>query len=488
MPPLKLSILSDDVVNQILDEAIQLLSNPGIRVHNPEGLRLLAEAGADVDPSSQISRIPESLVHQCVGSAPKEFFLYNLTGQPTVRYGGDTVQFDPGSTAVSIYDQSTGQHRSPTTADLVKFVKLVETLPQMDAQSTAFICRDVPEGIGDLYRLYLALNYMQKPIVTGAFGIDTWWVMWEMLSLVAGGGDELAKKPLAVFDVCPTPPLLWSNLTCQNLIDCARKSVPSELVSMPLAGATSPVTLAAAVVQHAAESLSGVVIGQLANPGSPIVWGGAPAAFDMREGTTPMGDVNTWLIDMAYIQVGKSLGLPTQTYMGTSDAKTLDIQAGLESSAGTFMAALSGVNMVSGAGMIDFLRSQSLEKLVLDSEMIAMAKRLLAGIEVRDQPIAVDLMRKSAHQANFLSQPHTHRWFRKELHIPSEIIDRGSLEAWQKKGSRTAIQRATDRVESLLKNYPPSPLSEEMKAELRTLTAHAAQKHGMSTLPPLPAE
>ena len=488
MPPLKLSILSDDVVDQIIDEAIQLLSNPGIRVHNPEGLRLLAEAGVEVDASSQIARIPESLVRQCVGSAPKEFYLYNLSGQPVVRYGGDTVQFDPGSTAVSIYDQSTGQHRSPTTADYVKFVKLVETLHQMDAQSTAFICRDVPEGIGDLYRLYLALIYMQKPIVTGAFGIDTWWIMWGMLSLVAGGEDELAKKPLAVFDVCPTPPLLWSNLTCQNLIDCARKGVPSELVSMPLAGATSPVTLAAAVVQHAAESLSGVVIGQLANPGSPIVWGGAPAAFDMREGTTPMGDVNTWLIDMAYIQVGKSLGLPTHTYMGTSDSKLLDVQAGLESSAGTFMAALSGVNMVSGAGMIDFLRSQSLEKLVLDAEMIAMAKRWLVGIEVRDQPIAVELMRKSAHQANFLSQPHTHRWFRKELHIPSEIIDRGSLEAWQKKGSRTAIQRAADRVESLLKNYSPSPLPEETKAELRSITAHAAQKHGMATLPALPTE
>jgi trimethylamine--corrinoid protein Co-methyltransferase len=329
---------------------------------------------------------------------------------------------------------------------------------------------------------------MHKPIVTGAFGIDTWWIMWEMLSLVAGGEAELAKKPLAVFDVCPTPPLLWSNLTCQNMIDCARKGVPAELVSMPLAGATSPVTLAAAVVQHAAESLSGVVIGQLAKPGSPIVWGGAPAAFDMREGTTPMGDVNTWLIDMAYIQVGKSLGLPTHTYMGTSDSKVLDIQAGLESSAGTFMAALSGVNMVSGAGMIDFLRSQSLEKLVIDAEIIAMARRLLVGVEARDQPIAMDLMRKSAHQANFLSQPHTHRWFRKELHIPSEIIDRGSLEAWQKKGSRSALQRAAARVESLLKTYPPSPLSEEMKTELRAITTRAAAKHGMDKLPPLPLD
>ena len=303
---------------------------------------------------------------------------------------------------------------------------------------------------------------------------------------MAGGEKELAAKPLAVFDICPTPPLLWSNLTCQNLIDCARKGVPAELVSMPLAGATSPVTLAAAVVQHAAESLSGIVIGQLAQAGSPIVWGGAPAAFDMREGTTPMGDVNTWLIDLAYIEVGKSLGLPTHTYMGSSDAKLLDIQAGLESAGGTFLAALSGANMISGAGMVDFLRGQSFEKLVIDAEIIGMSKRLLAGIEVRDQPIAVELMRKSAHKANFLSQPHTHKWFRKELYIPSEVIDRGSLDAWHKKGARSAEQRAHARVETLLKAYQPTQLSAEMRGELRAITLRAAQQYKMDKLPALP--
>jgi trimethylamine---corrinoid protein Co-methyltransferase len=255
---------------------------------------------------------------------------------------------------------------------------------------------------------------------------------------------------------------------------------------MPLAGATSPVTLAAAVIQHAAESLSGIVIGQLASTGSPIVWGGAPAAFDMREGTTPMGDVNTWLIDLAYIEVGKSLGLPTHTYMGSSDSKLLDIQAGLESSGGTFLAALSGANMISGAGMVDFLRGQSLEKLVIDAEIIGMAKRLVAGVEARDQPIAVELMRKSAHKANFLSQPHTHRWFRKELYIPSAIIDRGSLDAWHKKGDRSAEQRAHERIETLLNTYTPTKLSLDTRRELRAITLRAAQEYNMEKLPALP--
>lgn len=488
MPQLKLNTLNDDLVKQIIDEALQLLVDPGVRVHNQEALILLADAGVEVNFETKIAFIPEDIVRSSLDSTPKEFELFDLNGKPVVHYGGDRVHFDPGSTAVTVLDSQTGEERPGNTADFVKFVKLVETLPQYDAQSTAFICRDVTEGIGDLYRLYLALSYMHKPIITGAFGIQSWWTMWEMLTAVAGGESELAAHPIAVFDVCPTPPLLWSNLTCQNLMDCARKGIPSELISMPLAGATSPVTLAAAVIQHAAESLSGIVIGQLARQGAPIVWGGAPAAFDMREGTTPMGDVGTWLIDMAYTQVGKSLGLPTHTYMGSSDAKLLDTQAGIESAGGTLLAALAGVNMVSAGGMIDFLRCQSFEKLVLDAEIIGLAKRLITGIEAHDQPIAVDLMRKSAHQANFLSSPHTHKWFRKELYIPSEILDRGSLDAWKKKGSRSAEDRARDRVESLLKKYQPSALPQELRNELRAITLRAAQANGMEALPPLPCE
>ena len=479
----KLSILSEELVEQIKKEAFGLLLDPGVRVHNKKALNLLADAGAQVDFENQIASIPEGIVYRALDSAPKEFYLYSLDGHPVVHYGGDSIHFDPGSAGVSVLENLSGVQRPPTTADFIKFVKLVETLPQYDAQSTAFVCRDIPEGIGDLYRLYLALNFMRKPIITGAFGIETWWTMRDLLVAVAGSSIALAEKPLAVFDVCPSPPLLWSNLTAQNLIDCAIEGIPAELISMPLAGATSPITLAAAVVQHTAESFSGIAIHQLAKAGAPVVWGGAPAAFDMREGTTPMGDVNTWLIDCAYIQVGKTMGLPTHTYMGSSDSKLLDMQSGIESAGGTFLAALSGANMISGGGMIDFLRCQSFEKLVIDAEIIGMARRLITGIEVRDQPIALEFMRKSAHKANFLSQAHTHKWFKKELYIPSSVIDRGSLDAWQKKGAQSSDMRAAERVEQLLKTFQPNPLDEKTRKELRKITQRAAKKCGMEELP-----
>jgi len=479
-------ILSDELVEKIIVEGFELLQDPGVRVHNSEALDLLAEAGADVDFDSQIAYIPRDIVERALETAPSDFQLYDLNGEPVVQYGGDNVQFDPGSAAITVLDSETKEQRAPVTDDFVKLVKLVETLPQIDAQSTALICTDVPEEIGDLYRLYLALNFMRKPIVTGAFRKDTWWTMKDLLVAVAGGEKELAERPIAIFDVCPSPPLLWSDLTCQNMIDCARHGIPSELVSMPLAGATAPVTIAAAVVQHTAECMSGVTICQLAQEGAPIVWGGSPAAFDMREGTTPMGAVGTWMIDAAYTEVGKALCLPTHAYLGMSDAKVVDAQCGLESAGGALVAALVGVNMVSGAGMMDFESCQSYEKLVIDAEIIGMAKRLVAGVEARDEPIALDLMRSLGHRADYLGQLHTAKWFSKEQYIPSDVIDRGSLDAWKKKGAKTAWERAQDRVAALLATYEPSPVSDDLRSELRTITQKAAESFGMDELPPLP--
>jgi trimethylamine--corrinoid protein Co-methyltransferase len=170
-----------------------------------------------------------------------------------------------------------------------------------------------------------------------------------------------------------------------------------------------------------------------------------------------------------------------------SDAKIVDAQCGLESSS-AFFAALAGANMVSGVGMMDFESCLSYEKLVVDAEIIGMAKRLIAGIDGRQTPIALEIMQELGHKGNFLSHPHTKKWFRKELYIPSEVIDRDTLEAWEKKGAKSTWDRAKDRVESLLAQYQPSPISDEVKKELLDITTKAANKAGMEKLPDLSFE
>jgi trimethylamine--corrinoid protein Co-methyltransferase len=480
-----ITLLSDELVKQILDEAFQLLITPGIKVQSAEARQLLGDAGAKIDQDAEVAHIPEKLVYQALETVPHQFFLYDRYGDPKVNYGGNAVHFDPGSSGVHILDPDTSEHRPSYTADLIKIVKLTEMLSQYDAQSTAVICNEIPKSISDLYRLYLVLLYSSKPIITGAFAIPTLQVMVDMMAIFAGSRQALAEKPQAVFDVCPSPPLIWSNFGAQNLIDLARAGVPAQMVSMPLAGATAPVTLVGAVVQHAAECLSGITIHQLAKPGAPIVWGGAPAIFDMRKGTTPMGAVETAMIDASYTQLGKFLGLPTHTYLCASDAKVNDAQAGLESGISAIIGALAGINMISGAGMLDFLACFSLEKLVIDAEIVAMAKRLLSGIHTPTETLATAMFEGINFKGDFLKQKATRELFSKEQYIPTMVLDRDSIRGWHQNGNQDTLSRAKTQVESLLSRYELPSLPKDKIQELQNLVKHQALEAGLNTLPAL---
>ncbi|MGD8586366.1 MAG: trimethylamine methyltransferase family protein [Chloroflexota bacterium] len=479
----QLELLTPALVERILDEAFQLLISPGVKVQSAGARHLLAEAGARVDEDRQVVAIPERLGREALTSAPDHFQLYDAAGEPAVTYGGDAIHFDPGSSGVSILDPETLAHRPSTTPDLVRLVKVAEMLPQYDAQSTAVVCNEVPKEIGDIYRLYLVLLFSRKPIVTGAFSADGGGRMFEMLALASGGSQQLREKPRAIFDVCPTPPLIWSEFGSQNLIDLARAGVPAQIVSMPLAGAAGPVTLLGSVVQHAAETISGLTIHQLAQPGAPVVWGGAPAIFDMRQGTTPMGAIETAMIDVAYAQVGKSLGLPTHAYMAASDAKLVDAQAGLESGLTAMIGAQAGINMISGAGMLDFLACHSPEKLVIDAEGIAMAQRLVKGMQVQTETLATELFAGIDFKADFLKQKVTRKLFAKEQYLPSAVIDRRSLRGWQDEGRPDTFDRARARVEALLAAYKRPQLPPDREKALTEMMAALARSAGMAALP-----
>lgn len=481
----KLELLAPEIVTRVLDEAIQLMTKPGIKVLSKRGREVLAGVGAEVRAGSDIVRISEKVTRVALESVPKSFALYDRMGEQRVIYGGNSVQFDPGSSAVHVLDPETLEHRNPVSADLVRLVQVAEMIPQYEAQSTAMICDDVPKGIGDLYRLYLVLQHSIKPVVTGSFSMRSLKVMIEMLALFTDGEEKLAMKPQAIFDVCPSPPLIWSEYGAETLIELARAAMPAEIVSMPLAGAAAPVTLLGAITQHAAECLSGIVIHQAARPGSPIVWGGAPAIFDMRKGTTPMGAVETAMIDASYSQVGKSLGLPTHCYLGASDSKLVDAQAGLESGISTVIGALAGINMISGAGMLDFLACQSPEKLVVDAEAVAMARRLLVGPQVRTDTLATAFFENIDFKGDFLKQRLTRDLFPTEQYLPSAIIDRDSVRGWQHAGALDTFERAKLRTAELVSLYRRPEVAIQRDDELTELVRHRAEEAGMPTLPVL---
>lgn len=481
----KLELLPPESVTQILDEAFQLLMDPGVKVLTKEARALLAANDAKIDESEQVAHIPENVIRKALETAPREFDLYDQKGESAVHYGGDAVHFDPGSSGLNILDPKTLEHRPAQTPDLVRLIQVTEMLPQYAAQSTAVVCNEVPKTIGDLYRLYLVMLYSKKPVVTGAFSVKTLGPMIDMLAIFAGGREALARKPTAVFDVCPTPPMIWTNFAAQNLIQLARAGVPAQMVPMPLAGAAAPVTLLGSIVQHAAESLSGIAIHQFAHPGAPIVWGGAPTIFEMRHGTTPMGAMETAMIDAAYAQVGKSLGLPTHTYLGASDAKIVDAQAGMQSGMSALIGALAGINMISGAGMLDFLVCQSAEKLVIDAESIAMVQRMLNGLQVRTETLATQFFAGIDFKADFLYQEATRDWFRLEQYQHSPVIDRGSLADWQVNGATDTFARARTRVNELVTGYQRPKISPDKEQELVAFVTSLAREAGMDQLPNL---
>ena len=478
-----LEFLSRKLIERILAEAVDVLGKVGIYVEHEEALTLLGDSGAKIDLSTRRARIPEALVWRCIRKAPHTVHMFDRTGKLAMRLEGMNTYFVPGSAVLKILDSRTGKSRRPVTADMVVLSRLSDALPYVGAQSTGIVPCDVPEQISDRYRLYLALMNSTKPIVTGTFTAEGFAVMRDMLLAVAGGAKALRARPIAIFDACASQPLKWSSLTTQSLIECARLGIPAELISVPLLGATAPVTLSGALVQHAAENLGGLVIHQLAGPGSPVIYGGSPAVFDMTHGTCCLGAAEAMMLCCAYAQIARYLKLPSHGYMGLSDSKRIDAQAGMESGIGALMAALGGVNVVSGAGLLEFEGCYSLEKLAIDNEACGMAHRIVAGVQPHGKRLAEDLFGDIGSGEHFLTSPVTLRWFREEVLRPSRIIDRETTDASD--GGKGIFERARERVEGLLAEHKPTPLPAGVQAELTEIMTADARRHGMNELPKL---
>lgn len=464
-----LQLISRDEVERIHVASMKLLEEVGVIIHNERALKLLDNGGVEVDFNKKIARIPQHLVKEALVKAPSTIRLYSRNGKHDRILEGGKVTYNPGSAALFFLDSKTGELRRPLSRDLADLVRLTDALEYIQAQSTALVVSDVPEEIVDRYRLFIVLKNSPKVIITGAFSIDGVYDMKRMLEVVVGGEKELARKPIAIFDTCPSAPLKWSEITSQNLIDCAKFRIPAQIVPMPQLGATGPVTLAGSLVQHNAEFLSGLLMAQMANPGAPVIYGGSPTTLDMRYGTACLGAIETMMLGCSYAQIGKYYGLPTHMYLGLSDAKVIDAQCGLESGIAIVLGALAGINVISGPGMLNFENCQSLEKLVIDNTICGMALRLVDGVKVADETLAIDLMRKVGPGGMYLAERHTMEWFRKEQIMPSELIDRKEWKAWKAEGSRSIVQRARAIVGKTLAKHEPEPLPHDIKRDLENI-------------------
>ena len=465
----QIKVLDEDYKNKIFNEAKNILETQGVFVENEDAIELFTMNGITRKDSRFF--IPSDIVDKCLSTVPNEIKLFDREGNEHIDLKNDEVHFDPGSAAILILDVNTGDIREALTEDFIRFSKVVEQLEHIEAQSTALVYNDVPKIAQDWHRLYIALSNCYKPVITGTFRKESFSIMKEILLACRLSEKDLAKKPLAIFDACPSPPLKWSDLTTQSVIDAASSMIPSEFVSMPLAGASAPMSLIGCITQHCAECLAGVVIAQLTKKGAPLVWGGSPAILDMKRGTTPMGAIETMMINLGDVEMGKFLKMPTHAYMNLSDSKVPDAQAGFEGGMGALLAGLAGINMVSGPGMLDFESTQSIEKLVIDNEIVGMVKRLLRGIEDYGSPFASDILKDYDEKEELLSHPSTIKLFRKELFLTSPIIDRLSRDAWKKAGSKSTRKRAREQASKLIDKSSIKPINNILAKELEKIVS-----------------
>jgi trimethylamine--corrinoid protein Co-methyltransferase len=475
----RIQILSEEMIDRIIDEAYEVLSRLGLQFEHPMALALLGEHGQRIDKANERAYLSRDFVEKCLASAPKSFRIWNISGDASIEIGGDNVTYDPGSAAIKML-QHDGHTHPTTSADAVQIARLVQGLQHIRAQSTSVVPHDVPNEISDFFRLYLAVQNCDKPVITGLFREESFPAMLEIMTIVRGSEKAAIDKPMAIFDACPSSPLRWSVLTSESIMQCARHGLPSEIISVPLTGATGPVTMSGTLVVHTAENLAGIALAQAVRPGAPVVYGGAPCIMDMRGGQTPFGSLETYMIDSAYAQIGKRFGFPVHSYMGLSDSKLVDAQAGYETGMGVILAALSGVNVVSGVGILDFITCQSLEKLVIDNEICGLAYRLIDGIRQRHEKMALDLLPEAIEKGHFLGHPTTLQLFREESTLPGKVVDRSSGPPGG--GGVSDYERAKGVVKELLAR-PPFRLPDDKVRALDAVVLRESREFGMEALP-----
>ena len=475
-------VLDDELIARIVEEAKRILAETGVEVRGPGLRERLLEQGLPTDRSGERILFPPDVVERALEQAPSSFTLYDRDGEPHAELGGDRVHFVPGSSGLRVADHRTGETRLATTEDFVQYVRLADGLRNIAYLATAFSTADVPAEISDAWRLYLCLTGSRKPVVSGAFTEHGVPRMVEMMQLFRRDRADLLARPMSIFTVTATGSFRYGEDSCQNLIDCVEAGIPVEIVPVTLMGLIAPVTLVGATAFHTADVLAGVTMAQLVRPGAPVLFGGAPATFHMQAASSPMAAIEALHLDVAYVQVGKALGLPTQAYMALSDAKVLDAQAGAETFGGALLAALAGVNSVSGPGMLDYVLVFSLPKLVLDDELCGQALHFLRPIEPLDDLPAGDLVTHLLEEAHLIMAEHTTRHWPEELWLTGPTFDRDNRETWERKGAKSLETRAVEEVERRLAAYRPVETDPAIDAELLAIV-----RAGMESPTELPA-
>ncbi|MBL7120022.1 MAG: trimethylamine methyltransferase family protein [Dehalococcoidia bacterium] len=442
--------LTQEALRMVHQTAMRIVEEVGFEVNSETGLELFKGAGAWVDEEKHLVRLPQERAMELVGMAPSEIRLCGRDEKHDVVLGGNRVHTGTGGTALYVYHQATGEKTLATLDDLKRIAKLVDQLDNIHVFLLPTYPNDLPVDQVDINRFFAGLDNTSKHIMGGLYTIDGLRQVIKMAETIAGSSERLRQRPIISMIACTISPLKIDKEYGDFMVAIARSGIPVVCPAEPLCGATSPVTLAGNVAIQTVDSLMGVMLTQLVNPGTPVIFGSVASTTDLRDLKYLAGSVEMGLINAAGAQMAQFYKLPFYATGGMTDSKVLDAQSGYESAITSLLCALAGANFIhDAAGLMEFALTACYEKYVVDNEILGMVMRAVEGIKVSEETLAFDLIKEVGPGGNFVTAKHTRRFMRGEHYQPS-LSNRDSREDWEARGGKTTWERAAGKVEELM--------------------------------------
>jgi trimethylamine--corrinoid protein Co-methyltransferase len=465
--------LSDDQVQDIHLAVLEVLERTGIRVHSEEAVAVYKKAGAKV--KGDRVWIPSYLVEEAVRRAPSRVTLCNRDGKRTVILEDHKVYYGTGSDCPSIRDSYTGEVRRFTKKDIEQAARISDFLSNIDFHMSLGLMSDVPTETYFRHQYVAMLRNCRKPIVFTSADKACLADIIDIAAANSGGLDELQKNPTLCLYAEPSSPLNHSKNAIEKFLLAAENRVPTIYTPCPIAGATTPMTLAGALVVSVADSLSGLVAAQFHAPGAPFIMGGVLSTMDMATTIYTYGSPELSLLQAALADISHFYHLPMFGTAGCTDSKVFDEQAAAEAMMSIFAAALSGQNLVHDVGFLENGLIGSFELVVASDEYIGMAKHFVKGIEVNTDTLALEVIDKVGPGGNFVSEDHTDRHFREVEWFP-KLMDRQNYSNWEGSGSKPMRQRANERVKEILDTHRVEPLRDEAEKTIEKVFKKYGQR------------
>lgn len=472
---MRLTVLSEEQLDQLHQASLQILGTIGVQIPHPGMRQLFREAGAEVDESTEVVKIPERLVWRCLESAGKSFTLYGRDRDRQARFGAGTRNYNSSGGQASWVDDTSMQRRYATLEDVVTATRLGDGLPRINLVGAMADPHELPAEYRCVAVAATQLKHTTKPIYFFFHDRASARYVLEVLAAVSGGEEEATRYPLAHPLFEPISPLKFPYHGIDLLFETARFSLPVAVAPMAQVGLTAPGTLAGTLAQENAEILAGICVTQLIKPGLAVCYGGIPHAFDMRSTQLIFAGPEQALMAVAMTQLGKRYGLPVYINVGLTDSKALDAQAGLEAGVTLVCGTLSGADIFGHFGICGVDQAASPVMLIMQHELIGYVERILRGIEISDETLGLDVIRSVGHSGNFLAETHTVEHFRGELWFP-QLLDREFWATWKEQGASTILDRCVAMKEKLLKEHTPEPLDDDTARELDKIVEAARRQ------------